>query len=249
MRLYGSIILESESLNKVPQKHKTILSWSGGKDSAIALQRLLKNDQFSVERLLVSVNESTDRVSMHGVRKELIEVQANFLGIPITFLNLPENPSMQEYDNLMENQMKGLMNEGFTHCAFGDIFLEDLKKYREKQLGKIGMKSIFPIWREDTTQLAKTFIDNGFKAIFVCVDKEKSISKFAGELFSKQFLNEISDDIDPCGENGEFHTFVFEGPIFSEPIICQKGDTVDKTYPSPEGEGEMIFRFCDLVLS
>lgn len=236
-------------MNHGSKKHKTILSWSGGKDSAITLQRLLKKDQVSVERLLVSMNESTNRVSMHGVRTELIEKQAEILGIPITFLKLPENPSMDEYDSIMEKEMNNLLNEGFTHCAFGDIFLEDLKEYRKKQLNKIGINPLFPIWGEDTSQLAKSFIGDGFKAVFVCVDKGKPVSDFAGELYSKEFLENIPSDIDPCGENGEFHTFVFEGPIFTEPINYQKGEIVDKEYPSPEGEGKMVFRFCDLVLS
>ena len=236
----------TEGLKKAIQKHKTILSWSGGKDSAITLQRLLKDDHISVERLLVSVNTSTDRVSMHGVRRELIQKQSEILEIPVTFLNLPENPSMEEYDSILKDQMLDLMEEGFTHSAFGDIFLEDLRDYREKQLDKIGMKSLFPIWGDDTTQVAKQFIEDGFKAIFVCVDKSKEIHKYAGELYSKEFLEVIPDHIDPCGENGEFHTFVFDGPIFSEPISFQKGEIVDKKYPSPDGDGEMVFRFCDL---
>lgn len=235
------------SLNSVSEKHKTVLSWSGGKDSAITLQRLLKNDQYSVERLLVSISESTNRVSMHGVRKELIERQAAILGIPVTFLNLPENPSMDEYNSILEKEMTHLMKEGFTHSAFGDIFLEDLREYREKQLDKIGMKSLFPIWEENTGQLAESFIDDGFKAIFVCVDKSKPVSDYAGELYSKEFLENIPTDIDPCGENGEFHTFVFDGPVFSESITYQKGEIVDKKYPSPDGEGEMVFRFFDLI--
>lgn len=229
------------------QKQKTVLSWSGGKDSAITLQRLLRDDQTSVERLLVSINKSTNRVSMHGVRKELIERQAKVLGIPVTFLNLSENPSMEVYNSIMENEMANLMTEGFTHCAFGDIFLEDLKEYRERQLAKIGMKSIFPIWGEDTSRLAKSFVDDGFKAIFVCVNKGKQISEYTGELYSREFLDKIPDDIDPCGENGEFHTFVFDGPIFSEPIPYQKGEIVDKKYPSPKEEREVKFRFCDLI--
>ncbi|MDR9364041.1 MAG: diphthine--ammonia ligase [Balneolaceae bacterium] len=229
-------------------KYKTILSWSGGKDSAITLQRLLKDNQYSVERLLVSVNESTKRVSMHGVRVELIERQAEILGIPITYLKLPASPSMDEYNSLMEKQMHNLMEEGFTHCAFGDIFLEDLKKYREKNLEKVGMNALFPIWGEDTDKLAHSFIDDGFKAIFACVDKNKAVSDYVGETFSKEFLDEMTAEIDPCGENGEFHTFVFDGPIFSESIPHQKGKIEDKEYPSPKGEGKMVFRFCDLVL-
>lgn len=236
-------------MNKDSNKLKTVLSWSGGKDSSITLQRLLQDDQISVERLLVSVNEATDRVSMHGVRKELIQKQAEILGIPITFLNLPENPSMDEYNSIMEMEMNKLLQEGFTHCAFGDIFLEDLKKYREKNLEKIGMKPLFPIWKEDTTELAQSFIKDGFKAVFACVDNSKSVSDYTGELYSKKFLDELKDNIDPCGENGEFHTFVYDGPIFREPVAYQKGEIVNKEYPSPEGEGDMVFRFCDLVLA
>lgn len=228
MRLRGSLILDLPGLNKTLKKYKTILSWSGGKDSAITLQRLLQDEEVSVERLLVSINTSTSRVSMHGVRKELIEKQSEVLGIPVTFLNLPENPSMEEHDSLLKNQMSDLKKEGFTHCAFGDIFLEDLREYREKQLNRIGMKALFPIWDEDTAQLSQIFVDDGFKALFVCMDKNNSISKYTGELFSNEFLKEIPDDIDPCGENGEFHTFVFNGPILPKPISYKKGDIVDK---------------------
>lgn len=184
---------------------------------------------------------------MHGVRVELIEKQAQILGIPITYLELPANPSMDEYNSQMEKQMHKLMEEGFTHCAFGDIFLEDLRKFRERNLAKIGMNPFFPIWGEDTDTLAHSFIDDGFKAVFVCVDKHKAVSGCAGDIYSKEFLQEIPADIDPCGENGEFHTFVFDGPIFSEAIAYQKEKIVDKEYPSPEGEGKMVFRFCDLM--
>jgi len=178
---------------------------------------------------------------------ELIERQADILGIPITYMSLPENPSMDEYNSLIEKQMYNLMNEGFTHCAFGDIFLEDLKKYREKHLEKLGIEPLFPIWAEDTNKLAHSFIGDGFKAVFVSVDNHKAVSGYAGDIYSNEFLQEIPADIDPCGENGEFHTFVFDGPIFSESIPYQKGTIVDKEYPSPKGEGKMVFRFCDLV--
>lgn len=184
---------------------------------------------------------------MHGVRSELIERQAKVLGIPVTFVNLPDNPSMKEYDSIMKKEMRNLIDQGFTHCAFGDIFLEDLKKYREENIEKVGMKPLFPIWKENTNLLAQSFIDEGFKAILACVDSGKSISKYAGKLYSKSFIDEISDNIDPCGENGEFHTFVFDGPIFSEPISYQKKEIVEREYPSPEGKGKMVFRFCDLL--
>ena len=183
---------------------------------------------------------------MHGVRKELIKKQAEAAGIPVTFLNLSENPSMEEYNTILEEQMVRLMEEGFTHAAFGDIFLEDLREYREKQLDRIGMKPLFPIWGEDTLQLARQFVDDGFKAIFVCVYEDRSISNFIGTLFSNQFLEQIPGDVDPCGENGEFHTFVYDGPVFSNPINVRKEAIVEKKYPSPDGEGEMNFTFCDL---
>lgn len=212
----------------------------------ISLQRLLNNKKISVERLLVSINKSTNRVSMHGVRKELIENQAEALGIPLSFIMLPENPSMDEYDSIMKDQMIKLKKEGFSHTAFGDIFLEDLREYREKQLNEIGMKSLFPIWGEDTDRLARNFIDDNFKAIFVCIDKRKYISQYAGELYSNEFLADIDAEIDPCGENGEFHTFVYDGPLFSSPISFRKGEIVDREYPDPEGDGKINFSFCDL---
>lgn len=184
---------------------------------------------------------------MHGVRKELIDRQAEILGIPVTYIELPANPSIEEYNRIMRGTLIGLKNQGFTHSAFGDIFLEDLREYRQKQLQKVGIEPLFPIWGEDTSKLARSFIDDGFKTRFVCIDKNVAISGHIGELFSQEFLKELPGDIDPCGENGEFHTFVFDGPIFKNSISIQKGEIVDKNYPDPDGEGEKTFRFCDLI--
>ena len=225
-----------------------VFNWSGGKDSSLALYHLQKNKDLSVKYLFTSVNEVYQRISMHGVRVSLLKEQANGLNIPLKQLLLPENPSMETYENLMQEEMKNFKQEGLTHFVFGDIFLEDLKNYRIAQLKKVEMSASFPLWKRDTRELIYEFIDLGFKAITVCVDNRYLDQSFVGRVIDGAFVESLPPEVDPCGENGEFHTFVFDGPIFSEPIHFEIGEIVKRSYPNPStDEIEITFDFCDLM--
>jgi uncharacterized protein (TIGR00290 family) len=230
---------------------KAYFNWSGGKDSSLALWTMLKDDRYSIQYLLTSMNSFHDRISMHGVRRELVLAQAASLNIPLITLELPEQPGMDEYEIAVVNQVKRLKEKGITHSVFGDIFLEDLKQYREEKLAAVGIKCVFPIWKKDTRKLIDTFIDEGFKAIVVCVNDRDLDKAFCGREIDKNFCRDLPPMVDPCGENGEFHTFVYDGPIFTQPVLFNKGDIVYKTYPCP-GTGDQQqygFYFCDLLLA
>lgn len=207
---------------------KAILNWSGGKDCSMAL--LQSRNMFDIRYLFTSVNGVHQRISMHGVRVELLEQQAAHIGIPLKQLVLPETPSMEEYNTYMQQQMQVLTQEGITHSIFGDIFLEDLRKYREEQLQQVNMKGVFPLWKQDTKTLLTQFIDLGFKAVIVCVNEKHLDKSFAGRILDADFVNDLPPNVDPCGEHGEFHTFVFDGPIFTRPIKYTLGDIVHRTY-------------------
>jgi uncharacterized protein (TIGR00290 family) len=232
-------------------------NWSGGKDSALALWTLLKDKKYNVEYLLTSMNSFHDRVSMHGVRRDLVLAQAASINIPLITLELPEQPGMSEYENAMLSQVNWLKEKAITHSVFGDIFLEDLKKYREEKLAAVGINCVFPIWKRDTKQLMNAFIDAGFKAIIVCVNEKDLDKSFCGREIDINFCRDLPRTVDPCGENGEFHTFVYDGPIFSRPIRFKKGDIVHRQYPAPKNNGNNNqqtldnygFYFCDLLLA
>jgi len=237
---------------------KSVFNWSGGKDSALALYYIQQQNEYDVKTLLTSVNDKFDRISMHGVRTELLHQQAKSLGIKIQELRLPENPSMEEYNSLLTTLNEGLKDQGITHSIFGDIFLEDLKIYRENQLAKAGLQAHFPLWKRDTKELVHEFIDLGFKTILVCTKAELLGKEFVGEVITKDLLKELPKNVDPCGENGEFHTFVYDGPIFENPIDFTIGEKVYKTYEAPKKKEdacfsstpstkEMGFHFCDLI--
>lgn len=239
--------------------YKSFFNWSGGKDSSLALYHALHDKSYSVEKLLTNVNNQYRRISMHGVREELLEQQAASIGIPLQKLILPDQPSMAEYELQMMHTMKQLQNEKFTHSLFGDIFLEDLKMYREAQLAKVNMTAVFPLWKRDTTELMHEFIDLGFKTIVVCVKAELLDKSFAGRIIDKDFLKDLPQNVDPCGENGEFHTFVFDGPVFKKPVLYQTGEKVFREYQAPQNNKDNCFSnqpfkpssigfwFCDLL--
>lgn len=239
------------------KKNKSYFNWSGGKDSALSLYHVMKDGLYDVELLLTSVNAAFDRVSMHGVRNELLQQQAESIGLPLKKIELPETPSMNEYNNKMQETIGVLKNDGFLHAVFGDIFLEDLRTYREQQLAKAGIHAHFPIWKRDTKELLKEFLDLGFKTIIVCIKSELLDSSFSGRVIDYNFINDIPSNVDPCGENGEFHTFVFDGPIFEKPIDFTIGEKVYREYKapknkedncfSPDQKNEMGFWFCDLI--
>lgn len=220
-------------------------NWSGGKDSTLALYKVLREEQFDIRYLLTTFNEEADRISMHGVRRELLLAQAEAIGIPVKTVQLPSGSDMQGYENALNRAIEELKNEGISDCVFGDIFLEDLRAYREEKLNEVGISAHFPLWKRDTGELVREFIDLGFKTVIVCVDSSKLNENFAGRIIDHQFLSDLPKNVDPCGENGEFHTFVFDGPVFTQPVPFELGEKVHKTYPAQTAEQEVIeYRFC-----
>lgn len=210
------------------------MNWSGGKDSALCLYKALHAKQYSISHLLTSVNAARNRISMHGVRRELLEAQAASTGIPLTTIELSEQPNMTEYETCMMQKVNELKSSGCTHSIFGDIFLEDLKLYREQKLKEANIECVFPLWKIDTFQLAKEFIALGFRAIIVCINEKFLDKSFCGRLIDENFINDLPANVDPCGENGEFHSFVFDGPIFKTPFAFAKGEIVYKQYTAPK---------------
>lgn len=237
---------------------KAYINWSGGKDSSLALYHILQQKKYSVDQLLTSVNAVHNRISMHGVRRELLQAQAASLGIPLTTIELPEQPGMNEYEAILNRKVNELKQEGFEYTIFGDIFLEDLRQYRENKLKEVGITALFPLWKMDTRQLINEFMELGFKTIVVCVNEKYLDKSFCGRIIDEQFIKDLPANVDVCGENGEFHTFVFDGPIFQTPITFTKGDTVYKEYRAPSNTNDNChqpidttvkqygFWFCDL---
>jgi len=219
-------------------QEKVIMAWSGGKDCALALYEILQNNNYKVTALLTTVIADYDRISMHGVRRSLLEKQAESLELPLEKVFITSKTSNEQYEAIMREILVKYKQAGVSAVAFGDIFLEDLKKYREDNLAKIGMKGLFPLWKKDTAKLAQTFIDLGFKTIIACVDTDFLDKMFVGRTFNREFLTKLPGNIDPCGENGEFHSFVYDGPIFKKRIVHDIGETVRR---------ENRFYYCDLI--
>ena len=217
---------------------KVILAWSGGKDSAMALYELQLTQGYEVTALLTTITQDYDRISMHGVRTALVNHQAESLGLPIEKIYISKNSSNQEYEARMKDKLSSLMARDIKTGGFGDNFLEDLRKYREDNLAKMEMKGIFPLWKRNTAELAHTFIDAGFKAIITCVDTKYLDKGFAGREFDEKFLSDLPPGVDPCGENGEFHSFVYDGPIFDDKMDFRIGETVLR---------DDRFYYCDLI--
>jgi uncharacterized protein (TIGR00290 family) len=210
-------------------KTPVVMSWSGGKDSAIALHELLQTDDYEVVSLMTSVSEEFRRISHHGVRETLLEEQARAIGIPLEKVYLPSGESGACTNEVYAQIMSGIMNSykarGVMTVGFGDLFLEDLRAWREANLAKAGMRGIFPIWKRDTTKVAHELIRLGYKAYLSCVEGKVG-SGFVGRLFDVEFLGALPSHVDPCGENGEFHSFVFDGPIFKRPVSVRVGEIV-----------------------
>ncbi len=193
---------------------KTVVSWSSGKDSAYALYVAIKSGEYEVTGLLSTVTEGYDRVSMHGVRETLLERQAEELDLPLIKMRIPQNCSNDIYESRMANVVERLVADGITHIIFGDLFLEDIRAYREEKLSGSGLIPVFPIWGRETKKLAEEIIDSGISAYSVCVDPKALSKKFAGRLFDRSFLRDLPPSVDPCGERGEFHTFVNAHPLY-----------------------------------
>ena len=218
-------------------KEKVILAWSGGKDSALALYELQKSKSYEIVSLLTTINRDYDRVSMHGVRQHLLRLQAKSLDIFLESIFCSKNDSDEEYEAKMRNVLAKHIKAGVYTVAFGDIFLEDVRKHRQKNLSKIKMNALFPLWKRDTLELANEFIDLGFKTIVTCVDTNAIDKKFVGRIFDRLFLSELPAGVDPCGENGEFHSFVYDGPMFRNKISLKTGELVLR---------KNRFCYCDL---
>jgi len=216
-------------------------NWSSGKDSALALYKVLTEREFKITKLVTTVNTDVERVSMHGLREELLDLQAERLGLPLEKIPLAGNVTMTEYSKILGAVANRLVSGGNTHTIFGDIFLEDLKAYREEQLASVGLKAVFPLWKKDTKQLITEFIDLGFKAITVCVNGKYLDESFVGRILDHQFVADLPKNVDPCGENGEFHTFVFDGPIFSNSIEFKIGEKVNRKYEPSESNDDNCF--------
>jgi uncharacterized protein (TIGR00290 family) len=214
------------------------MNWSGGKDSSLCLYRVMQDKTYRVDHLLTSVNAFHNRISMHGVRRELLEIQAASIGIPLDTIELPEQPGMNEYEQAMTEKILFLKNKGCTHAIFGDIFLEDLREYREEKLRDLDIRAVFPLWKIPTRQLMGEFLELGFKAIIVCVNEKWLDKRFCGRPIDESFLQDLPENVDPCGENGEFHSFVFDGPLFNRPVPFQKGEIVYRQYQAPSGSGD-----------
>jgi uncharacterized protein (TIGR00290 family) len=219
-------------------KNRLLLGWSGGKDSALALYELKQQSDIEIAALLTTVTEGYDRISMHGVRRSLLVKQAQALGLPLEEIVIPQQCSNEIYEERMQHTLEKYQKEGVSTAAFGDLFLQDVRAYREERMARIGMNAIFPVWGFNTTDLARRFIQLGFKTIIVCVDTEKLGQEFAGRDYDAAFLHDLPAGVDPCGENGEFHSFVYDGPIFSQPVQVQKGEKLLR---------DNRFYYCDLV--
>lgn len=217
-------------------KKKLLLSWSSGKDSAWSLHVLRLQGEYEIAGLLTTVNYTFNRVAMHSTRHELVEMQAEAAGLPVITIPLPWPCSNADYEQIMQGVCRNAISQGVSAIAFGDLFLEDIRAYRERQLDGTGLRPIFPLWQIPTRQLAEEMIAGGLRAKLVCVDPKKLSPDFAGRDFDRQLLSDLPDSVDPCGENGEFHTCVYAGPMFRNEISVTCGETVER-------DG---FCFCDV---
>jgi uncharacterized protein (TIGR00290 family) len=217
---------------------KAFLNWSGGKDSALCLYTAQK-EGIPVQALLTTI--ANGRISMHGVPRNLLEQQAASLGLPLYTMEMPEQPGMQVYEDTLSALHHKLKSEGYTHSVYGDIFLEDLKQFRDRLLQKDGLTGLYPLWGADSRDILRQFWSAGFKAIVVCTNSHYLDQSFCGRLLDESLIRDLPEGVDPCGENGEFHSFVFDGPLFSYPLSFQKGDIIYKEYPAPKQEGDDCF--------
>jgi uncharacterized protein (TIGR00290 family) len=221
-----------------PAREPVVLSWSGGKDSTMAAYQLLASQKYEIAALLTTVTEGYDRISMHGVRRQLLEQQAESLGIPLRQIVIPKDCTNEIYEARMRLAFSRIKSEGITKIAFGDLFLQDVKQYRDERLAQAGMTGLYPIWMRDTEELVRTFIGLGFKALIACVDTQAIDASFAGREIDLELLRDLPESADPCGEYGEYHSFVYAGPIFKKTIACKSGERVMRT---PR------FNYCDIV--
>jgi len=234
------------------EKPKAIFCWSGGKDSSYCLYKVLTEGLVDVKYLLTTVNDAFKRISMHGVREELLDRQAESIGIPLLKVRVTESTN-EEYEQQMESTLLKAKSQGIDHVIFGDIFLEDLRTYRENNLAKVEMKGIFPLWKMDTTDIIYDFIRQQFKTVICCTNDAYLSEEWAGREIDNSFIDQLPAAVDPCGENGEYHTFCYDGPLFKKRIDFTIGEKVYKpleiktTDASPTAKTTKGFWFCDLL--
>jgi uncharacterized protein (TIGR00290 family) len=207
---------------------KILVSWSSGKDSAWTLHVLKRDPSIHVGGLLTTMNEHFDRVAMHAVRRRLLEAQAEAAGVPLRTVPLPWPCSNEQYEERMRAAVQSAVTEGFTHVAFGDLFLEDVRMYREAKLAGTGLTPLFPIWGIPTDQLAGEMVDSGLKSVLTCVNPKQLDRSFAGRQFDRSLLGDLPAGVDKCGERGEFHSFAWDGPMFTRPVDVSVGDIVER---------------------
>ena len=218
-------------------KEPVVLSWSGGKDSALALFELRQSVEYEVVALLTTLTRDFERISMHGVRRELLHRQAQAMALPVDEVWISQGASNAEYEARMGEQLSKYRARHIARVAFGDIFLEDLRLYREQNLARLGLEALFPIWKRDTGELIESFLTRGFRSITCCIDTSKLDDSFVGREIDRRFLSELPAGVDPCGENGEFHSYTFAGPLFDGEISVRTGETLRRD----------SFLFCDLL--
>jgi uncharacterized protein (TIGR00290 family) len=224
----------NDQLDRTP----VLLAWSGGKDSSLALAALRASLEWEPVGLLTTVTEDYDRISMHGVRSSLLQAQAAAVGLPLTTVMIPAGATDEVYQERMGEEMLRVRRAGIRTVAFGDLFLEDVRAYRERMLAQVKMTPIFPLWQQPTATLAEDFINAGFRAILTCVDTQQIPASFAGREFDRSMIEDLPAGADPCGENGEFHTFVYVGPILANPVTYACGERVLR---------DARFMYCDLI--
>ena len=207
---------------------KVLVSWSSGKDSAWMLHTLKQDPAIDIGGLLTTMNEAFDRVAMHAVRRTLLDAQSRAAGSPLRTIPLPWPCSNEDYEARMRAAVSQAVDEGFTHVAFGDLFLEDVRRYREDKLGGSGLTPLFPLWGIPTPGLAEEMVDGGLRAILTCVNPKQLDRSFAGRQFDRRLLRDLPAGVDPCGERGEFHSFAYAGPMYASPITATAGDIVDR---------------------
>ena len=223
------------------------MNWSSGKDSALALHAVLQAGEYDVVGLLTTVNETYGRIPMHNVREELLDQQARVIGLPLHKVHIPEQVKPEAYGSIMHRALTQLIAEGVTHAIFGDLFLEELKTYRETRLAELNLTGIFPLWQQDTTDLAQHFVTQGFRAITVCVNEKQLDRSFVGREMDRSFFASLPANVDPCGENGEYHSFVYAGPIFSQQIPVETGEIVRHTSVAENETFDTGFWYADLL--
>ena len=233
------------------QKPKAIFSWSGGKDSAMCLHRVRQQGVYEIVFLLTTLNRTFSRVSMHGVREELLDAQAASLGLPLEKVWVSEGTN-EEYERQMEQLLLKAKEAGINTMIFGDIFLADLRAYREQNLAKVGMQAVFPLWKEDTQVLSRYFVETGFKAITCCVQDVPMGEQRVGCELTQEFFADLPPNTDPCGENGEYHTFCYDGPVFAYPVVFTIGERVYRALDVATNDAGVVckgFWYCDLLLT